>query len=123
MHGGQHYKSGFNISNRSLNEEQKNDLIKEKLAKKNGILHYIVIDSRRSTVEYIKNSIINSELFITLFENRYSNKEINIHNIIELAILYDKKTQFIQTTYGFKVIKISSRNELAALESCFNKKR
>lgn len=63
MHGGQHYKSGFNISNRSLNEEQKNDLIKEKLAKKNGILHYIVIDSRRSTVEYIKNSIIDSELF------------------------------------------------------------
>ena len=98
-----------------------NSLMVEHLQNKNDLTYISYIWNNSVIIPNI--FIINSELFITLFENRYSNKEINIHNIIELAILHDKKTQFIQTTYGFKVIKISSRNELAALESCFNKKR
>ena len=77
-----------------------------------------------NNLEVIPNIfIINSNLFYNIFKNEYNNKEINILNIIELAKRHDKKTQFIQTTYVFKVIKISNRKELTVLESCFNKKR
>lgn len=63
IHGMQHYKEAFsNIGGRSLKEERKNDQIKQELALQNGIKHYIVIDASYSDMEYIKNSILNSEL-------------------------------------------------------------
>lgn len=62
-HGGQHYNNGFeSLSNKTLEEEQSNDQLKECLAKENGIEHYIVLDCRKSELEWIKNSILNSEL-------------------------------------------------------------
>jgi len=64
-HGLQHYeetKSNWN----NLKEIQQNDILKEKLAKYNGIKNYIVIDCRYSELEWIKNSIMNSELPILL---------------------------------------------------------
>jgi DNA-directed RNA polymerase subunit RPC12/RpoP len=59
-HGEQHYIE----SNRgkSLKEEQKNDAIKEILAKDNSIERYIIIDCRKSNLEFIKNNILESEL-------------------------------------------------------------
>lgn len=63
-HGKQHYYEG-NFTHkgaRTLQEEQENDKLKEEIAKKNGINHYIVIDCRESNIEWIKNSILNSEL-------------------------------------------------------------
>jgi hypothetical protein len=66
MHGVQHYEdvkwSSTELSNRNLKEEQKNDEIKFKLAKKNGINKYIVIDARNSDMNFIKSNILNSEL-------------------------------------------------------------
>lgn len=60
VHGIQHYKyTGFK---RTLKEEIDNDMLKRELALKNKINKYIVIDCRESEVEYIKNSILNSEL-------------------------------------------------------------
>lgn len=63
-HGGQHYKkSGFSsYGGRSLEEEIENDEIKKNLALKNNISNYIVIDCRKSTINWIKRSIINSNL-------------------------------------------------------------
>lgn len=63
-HGGQHYFEGFKTikGSRTLKEEQENDRYKYNLAIKNGIYKYIVIDSRYSELEWIKNSILNSEL-------------------------------------------------------------
>ena len=59
-HGEQHYRyTGFN---RTLEEEQKNDKIKEELALNNGIKNYIVIDCRKSEINWIKEQILNSEL-------------------------------------------------------------
>lgn len=59
-HGLQHYEYvGFG---RSLEEEQENDRIKEELAMNNNIYKYIVLDCRKSTIEWIKKSIMNSEL-------------------------------------------------------------
>lgn len=63
-HGGQHFsEKGFNlIGGRTLEEEQENDKIKRELALNNGIKHYIELDCRKSEMEWIKNSIMNSEL-------------------------------------------------------------
>lgn len=62
-HGGQHYKEGFiTLGGRTLEEEQWNDKLKKQLAKDNGIKHYIVIDCRKSDLEWIKNSVLNSNL-------------------------------------------------------------
>ena len=63
-HGGQHYdKSIFTCcGGRTLQEEQENDELKEQLAYKNGIDYYIELDCRKSELEWIKNSVKNSEL-------------------------------------------------------------
>ena len=62
-HGGQHYDISFkNIGGRTLEEEQQNDKYKKETALKNGIKHYIELDCRESNLEWIKNSILNSEL-------------------------------------------------------------
>lgn len=63
-HGRQHYENtGFKTKGgRPLEEEQENDRLKERLAKENGIELYIVIDCRKSEMDFIKNNIINSKL-------------------------------------------------------------
>lgn len=65
-HGIQHYEEcGFKsvfIKKTSLAEIQKNDRQKEKLAKDNNIKNYIILDCRKSELEWIKNSIMKSKL-------------------------------------------------------------
>jgi hypothetical protein len=63
-HGEQHYVEGFTHfkNSRNLKEERENDKLKEKLAVENGIKKYIVIDCRKSELEFIKTNIINSEI-------------------------------------------------------------
>ena len=60
-HGIQHYER-VKFTNRTLEEEQANDAYKYQLAIDNRIQHYIVLDCRYSEIEWIKNSIMNSEL-------------------------------------------------------------
>lgn len=64
-HGAQHYEDhGFGVFNfgRTLEEEKENDKIKTRLALDNGInqTSYIVVDCRKSEMEFIKKSILNS---------------------------------------------------------------
>lgn len=60
-HGLQHYEeNGYKWH--SLKETQENDRQKELLAKNNGICNYIVLDCRYSKIEWIKKSIMLSEL-------------------------------------------------------------
>jgi hypothetical protein len=65
-HGEQHYKEGFsNMKNsRTFKEEHENDILKKELALKNGIKpeNYIVIDCRKSELEWIRQNIISSKL-------------------------------------------------------------
>ena len=62
-HGEQHYNGGFNsVGGLTLEQEQQNDKYKKETALKNGIKHYVELDCRESNLEYIKNSILNSEL-------------------------------------------------------------
>lgn len=62
--GMQHYvePTGSSKFTHTLREEQDNDKTKKQLAKYNGIKNYIIIDCRISKLEFIKNSILNSEL-------------------------------------------------------------
>lgn len=63
-HGEQHYEEAFkNIQgSRTLKEEQENDKYKYKIAMNNSIDEYIVIDCRKSDINWIKKNIINSNL-------------------------------------------------------------
>ncbi|EGT4138502.1 hypothetical protein EQZ09_11950 [Clostridium perfringens] len=63
-HGEQHYKQTSRRGERSrtLEEEQENDKYKREIALKNGIKYYVELDCRESNMEWIKKSIINSEL-------------------------------------------------------------
>lgn len=47
---------------RTLEEEQENDVLKKKLAIKNNIIYYVQLDCRKSDMNWIKQSIINSKL-------------------------------------------------------------
>lgn len=62
-HGRQHYDVGFETcGGKTFLEIQKNDEIKSRIANENGIKHYVVLDCRKSEMNWIKNSIMNSEL-------------------------------------------------------------
>jgi hypothetical protein len=59
-HGSQHYAE--TRCRKGIEQEQENDRAKEQLAKENGVQYYIVIDCRRSSLDWIKNSLLNSKL-------------------------------------------------------------
>lgn len=60
-HGAQHYRE-IEYFKMSLKETQTNDMSKEMLARYNGVDNYIVLDCRESNLEYIKKSILTSDL-------------------------------------------------------------
>jgi len=62
LHGMQHYEEVTGNWKFTLQETQNNDFDKEWLAKLNKIKNYIVIDCRYSDLEWIKNSIMRSNL-------------------------------------------------------------
>lgn len=82
MNGLQHYVSKFKHSARTLEEEQANDIYKEKLAKENKVDYYFSIDCRNSDCNYIKNSIVNSDLLKIL---HITKDDIDWDNIAEIA--------------------------------------
>ena len=61
-HGRQHYDEGACFPGISLKEQKENDKLKKELALKNGIEHYVVLNCSVSTMERIKNSIMDSIL-------------------------------------------------------------
>ena len=66
-HGRQHYEKSFEwVGGRTLEEELNNDKEKKALAVKHGICNYIELDCRYSSQDWIKNSIIHSEIFSIL---------------------------------------------------------
>lgn len=66
VHGSQHYEERFinkkSSKRRTLEEEQVNDKLKQEMALQNGINDYIIIDARKSEVEWIKRSVLKSNL-------------------------------------------------------------
>ena len=64
-HGIQHYEE-TNQRFTSLEEQVKNDELKQRLALKNGINEYIILDCRKSEKDFIKSSVMSSRLPIIL---------------------------------------------------------
>lgn len=60
-HGIQHYKDGI-FTNRTLKENQEIDKHKKELAFANGFIHYIVLNCQNPEKNWIKKSIMESEL-------------------------------------------------------------
>lgn len=83
VHGLQHYqKSKFeDLGGRTLEEEIENDNYKKMIALKNGITNYIVIDARKSNINYIKESIFNNKDFCMLFNLSDIKCDIQLKNI------------------------------------------
>ncbi|HAT4302297.1 TPA: hypothetical protein I9089_002403 [Clostridium perfringens] len=80
-HGRQHYDGGFNkFGGLTLKQEQINDKYKRDIALSNDIKHYIELDCRESNIEWIKNSILNSEL-----NELYDLSNVNWTNCAEFA--------------------------------------
>jgi len=61
-HGLQHYEECKGSWATPLFRIQEDDKAKEILAKNNNIINYIILDCRKSELEWIKNSVMNSEL-------------------------------------------------------------
>lgn len=81
-HGKQHYIGDINnqFPFQNLDKQQYNDNYKFKLAKENGIDNYIILDCSYSTLDWMKNSIMNSELPILL---NFKEEDIDWENIHE----------------------------------------
>lgn len=62
VHGLQHYSDEKMFSDENRRSEKENDMYKKELALKNGIQNYIELDCRYSDFDYIKTSVMNSEL-------------------------------------------------------------
>ena len=76
VNGKQHYTpSDFSyLGGKTYYEEEMNDEYKKDLALKNKILNYIVIDARYSSLDWIKQSVRNSDMQNVLY---FSYKEID----------------------------------------------
>lgn len=94
-HGGQHYQEGFGrLGSSSLQEVKQNDELKFKLAINNRISDYIVIDCRFSTLDHIKESILNSNLSKYIDMNKVDwnicNQYARSTQVKEVASLWNK---------------------------------
>lgn len=104
IHGKQHFARGFeNLGGKTLQEEINNDKYKRNLALNNGILHYIEIDCRNSSINWIKNNILNNQDFCEIFDISTFNWDgliynYNNYNIDNISSLWNK---------GYSVCQIS----------------
>lgn len=113
-HGEQHFKERTINSKfkRTLQEEQENDRIKKRLALKNGIEHYIILDCRYSELDYIKNSILNSELADILNLSKIDwlkCEEFALKNIVkEVCDYWNQKEDWETTSNLARVFNLDS---------------
>lgn len=105
MNGLQHYKepnknSGWDYS---LNEVQQNDEYKKNVALKNDIINYIVIDASESSVDFLVNSIKNSDVGFLL-------DNIDISTVLEKCLLQSKVIDVVDLyNQGMSARKISKQ--------------
>lgn len=93
IHGMQHY-TNCNYTDRTVEEEIKNDEYKKQLAFNNGITNYIELDCRYSNCEYIKNSILCNDFLLKILDIDKCNWEkcdIYAHNSLFIKACNLKK--------------------------------
>lgn len=110
QHGKQHYDKRFCKEHcRTLEEEKANDLYKKRMALSNGIDYYLVIDSRQSTKDYIKKSIVESGL-------------LTILDAVEDDIDWDECARFALSNIAKEVCDFKNKNpniKLSAIAAMF----
>lgn len=109
--GEQHYDKTFDsVGGRTLLEEKNNDKLKKDLAKQNGIVNYIIIDCRKSELEWIQNSILHSKL-VELFDcsniDWHKCEEQGYRNIIKEVCEIKKNNQNYSTIEIGKIVGLS----------------
>jgi hypothetical protein len=124
-HGLQHYEETGR--GRTLQEEQENDKLKKQLALKNGIKeeNYIVIDCRKSELEWIKNNVLDSrlnDLFdLSKIDWNQCNKNALNSFVKEACELWDNTKNIIEISIKLKLNRNTIRRYLkqgAALNWC-----
>ena len=96
-HGLQHYRDA-SMFRLTFEGQQENDKLKRKLALQNGIEHYIELDCRYSNLDWIKNSIMNSEL-------------PNLLNFTEKDIDWETCSQVASASIRYEVCKMWDATE------------
>jgi predicted transcriptional regulator len=95
-HGLQHYKDSYHRLGRFLEQDLRNDKLKEVLAKMNNIDKYIVINCSKSDVMYIKNNILSSKLKVLLNLNeidwKVADSFANYTRVKEVCSIWDSTT-------------------------------
>ena len=110
VNGIQHYKES--PRGRKLQEEQSNDKYKKELAILNGIKeeNYIVIDCRKSELDFIKNNILNSrlnEIFDLSKIDWLKCEKFTLSNLVKQTCDIKKENPDMTTTEISKTINIS----------------
>ena len=135
VHGIQHFEQSFlnydskkdsRKNARTLEEEVNNDCFKRNLAKCNGIEHYVELDCRYSELDYIRTSILNSELFylfdLSIIDWNRCLKATFASNVVLCANLWNdgmKSSQDIAETIGIdKTSAISYLKKAAKVGLC-----
>ena len=119
-HGMQHYSDKQMFSTENKRSEKENDKYKKKLAKNNGIQNYVELDCRYSEFEFIKKSILNSELN-KIFDLSIVNwEEINIKclksKMIEVCDVYNNGIKNISQIA--KITKLHNSTVRDYLKKC-----
>ncbi len=105
-HGLQHYAEN-SLTSRTLEYEIKNDEYKRNLAILNGVKTYIQLDCSKSSIEFIRNSILNSEL----------SRIFNLSSFDFNECIFDSnKEEIVKVCKYYKENNTSSRK----MESIFN---
>lgn len=111
-HGAQHYKECA-YTQRTLEAEQENDSYKKDMALRYGVQKYIIIDCQESTMEYIKTSIINSELYSLL---NCDNVDWNQCNVFATSNLVKEAARLWED--GLRTKEIAQRLHVATGTAC-----
>lgn len=102
-HGLQHYKhTGLK---RSLKEEQENDIFKLESAISNGIQNYVVLDCRKSNINWIKDSVMKS-ILPSIFG--FKETDINWDECNDFG-----KTSLIKEVYHYYQTVTTNKSEIA----------
>lgn len=121
-HGMQHYGLGFeSCGGKTLEEEQENDKFKKTLAMNNKIDNYIILDCRKSELDWIKNSILDSKLNNLFNLNNIDWIEcerfaINSNILKEICNYWNQKEDWETTTDLAKIFNINRHNILKKIK-------
>jgi hypothetical protein len=105
-HGRQHYEeNGFSsmTNGKTLEEEKFRDKTKKELALSSGIEHYIVLDCRKSELEWIKKSVMESEL-PTLFNFKEDDIDWLKCNDFAISNLFKDICDYFKNNYNENIL-------------------